>query len=217
MHTAPMNRLIYARLFILPLLLHAASWAQAARYEIDTAATKATYETKYLGFISIRGVFERMTGTLQYDSAKPVAERDAAIHVVIDATSLKPVTFDSDNKRQMLRGPEFFNVEKYPTIEFRSTRFRFEGERLVAIDGQVKLVGVTKPATLVVLKSGCEPATTERQARCTAQTEWIVKRFEYGMNGWAHTVSDEVIIRVNLVANQPPRTKDDAPIATTQP
>ena len=212
-----MNRLTYARLFILLLLLHTASRTQAARYEIDTVTTKTTYETKYLGFISVRGVFERMTGTLQYDTTKPAAERDAAIHVVIDATSLKPVTFDNDNKRQMLRGPEFFNVEKFPTIEFRSTRFRFEGERLVAIDGQVKLVGVTKPATLVVLKSGCEPATAERSARCTAQTEWIVKRFEFGMNGWASTVSDEVTIRVNLVANQQPSAKDDATVTTAQP
>ncbi len=186
-------------LFGLPLLGMVSS-ATAARYEIDPVATKTTYQTKYLGFITVRGVFERMTGTLNYDTGKPAAEREAVIHVIIDATTLKPLNFDSESKRQMLRGPEFFNVEKFPTIEFKSTKFRFDEERLIAIDGNVTLVGVTKPATLIVNKSGCEPAAAKRAARCTASTEWVLNRFEFGMNGWKTMVSDEVKIAVELVA-----------------
>ena len=185
--------------------------AQAAQleYVIDPVATKTTYETKYLGFISVRGVFTRMTGSLQYDATsdpiKPTIDREASIHVVIDTTTLKPTNFDSDAKRQMLRGPEFFNVDKFPTIEFKSSKFRysvnsFGEEKLVAIDGTVKLVGITRPATLNVIKSQCDAATATQAARCTATTEWFVKRFEFGMNGWANTVSDEVKISVDLVA-----------------
>jgi polyisoprenoid-binding protein YceI len=192
-------------------LLFVAHTAQAAplEYVIDTVATKTTYETKYLGFIAVRGVFTRMTGSLQYDAeldaTKPAHERVASIHVVIDTTTLKPTNFDSEAKRQMLRGPEFFNVDKFPTIEFKSHKFRFSTnslgeEKLVAIDGTVKLVGITKPATLNVIKSQCDAATATQLARCTATTEWFVKRFEYGMNGWATTVSDEVKISVDLVA-----------------
>jgi polyisoprenoid-binding protein YceI len=174
------------------------------RYEIDSIATKTRYETKYLGFISVRGIFERMTGVLIYDTRKPVAEREASIHVVIDATSLKPITFDNDNKRQLLRGPEFFHVDKFPTIEFRSTKFRFEDEKLIAIDGTVQLRGLMRPASLTVKKSQCEPASEGKPARCTAHTEWVVNRFEFGMTGWAKTVSDEVVISVDLVATQFP-------------
>jgi polyisoprenoid-binding protein YceI len=174
--------------------------AETLRYDIDPIATKTSYETKYLGFIKVRGVFEKMTGALQYDATKPVLERNGSIHVVIDATTIKPSNFDSDAKRQMMRGPDFFNVEKYRTIEFKSSKFRFEGDKLIAIDGMVTLVGVTKPATLNVKKSRCEPAAMLIPARCTASVEWIVKRFEFGINGWANTVSDEVKIAVDLVA-----------------
>jgi polyisoprenoid-binding protein YceI len=192
-------------------LLVFAHTAHAAplEYVIDPVATKTTYETKYLGFITVRGIFTRMTGMLHYDASldanKSATDREANIHVVIDATTLKPTNFDSESKRQMLRGPEFFNVEKFPTIEFKSSKFRYQTnshgeEKLVAIDGMVKLVGQTKPTTLNVIKSHCDAATTTHPARCTATTEWIVKRFEYGMNGWANTVSDEVKISVDLVA-----------------
>jgi polyisoprenoid-binding protein YceI len=172
----------------------------AARYDIDTAETKTTYETRYLGFVPVRGYFERMTGTLNYEPSKPVGERDPSIHVVIDATTLVPTTFDSEAKRRMLRGPEFFDVDRFSTIEFKSTKFRYEADKLVAIDGNITLLGVTKPVTLTVMKSGCEPATPTRAARCTASTEVTVKRFEFGMKGWSGTVGDDVKIGVDLVA-----------------
>ena len=174
--------------------------AHAVRYEIDPVATKTTYLTKYLGFISVRGVFTRMTGHLHYEPAKPVAEREPSIHVIIDTTTLTPTNFDTESKRRMLRGPEFFDVDRFPTIEFKSTRFRYEGDKLVAIDGNITLVGVTKPVTLTVMKSGCEPASSTKAARCTASTELTVKRFEFGMKGWSGTVSDDVKIAVDLVA-----------------
>jgi polyisoprenoid-binding protein YceI len=174
--------------------------AHAGRYEIVSAETVTTYETHYLKWIPVRGVFERMRGVLQYQPLKPVGEREAAIEVVIDATTLKPTTFDGEAKRKMLRGPEFFNVEKFPTIEFRSSRFRYEGERLRSIDGEITIVGVTRPVSLAVKRSGCEPASGTRAARCTSLTELVIKRGDFGMRGWATTVSDEVRIVVDMVA-----------------
>ena len=183
------------------LLLLISTSANAARYEIDSAATKTTYETKYLGFIPVRGVFTRMTGNLNYEPLKPATEREPSIHVIIDATTLTPSNFDSESKRRMLRGPEFFDVNRFPTIEFKSTRFRYEGEKLIAIDGNITLVGTTKPVTLTVMKSACEAVSNAKSARCTASTEVTVKRFDFGMKGWSGTVSDDVKIAVELVAS----------------
>jgi polyisoprenoid-binding protein YceI len=183
-------------------LMLCASAAFAARFDIDPIETRTTYETRYLGIIPVRGVFDRMTGVLHYEPTKPVAERVATIHVVIDATTLRPTTLDSDAKRGMLRGPSFFNVEKFPTIEFRSSKFRYEGEKLTAIDGQITIIGVQKPVTLTVLQSSCSAAAPPRTARCTAHTELVIKRSEFGMTGWSGSVSDEVKIAVQLVAVQ---------------
>jgi polyisoprenoid-binding protein YceI len=143
-----------------------------------------------------------------------VAEREPSIHVIIDATTLTPTNFDSESKRRMLRGPEFFNVDRFPTIEFKSMRFRYEGDKLVAIDGNITLVGVSKPVTLTVMKSGCEPASSSKAARCTASTELTVKRFEFGIKGWSGTVSDEVMIAVELVATILGEEKPIPPVPT---
>jgi len=173
---------------------------QAARYVIDQQETRTTYETRYLGFIPVRGVFERMTGVLSYEPGKPIGEREAAIHVIIDATSLKPTNFDNESKRSMLRGPQFFDVDRFPTIEFKSSRFRYDAGKLIAIDGEITLLGVARTATLKVSKSSCETALPSRPARCTASTELTVKRFDFGMKSWSATVSDDVTIAVELVA-----------------
>lgn len=200
------------------LMLSVHGDALAARYEIVSAETKTTYETHYLKFIHVRGVFDRMTGVLMYEPSKPVAERAPFIHVVIDTTTLRPTTFDGEGKRKMLRGPEFFNVEKFPTIEFRSKKFRYDGERLTHIDGDITLVGVTKPVSLVVLKSGCEPASATQPPRCHASTELVVKRSQFGMNGWSTTVSDDVKIGVELVAvAKPTESVNSLPDAAVQP
>lgn len=185
---------------LLSVTLAAAIAAQAQQFVIDPVATKTSYETKYLGFFSLRGVFDRMTGVFRYDITTPPAERDAFIHVLIDATTIRPITVDTDVMRAWLRRPEFFNVEKFSTIEFTSSAFRHDGEKLVAIDGALTLTGVTRPVTLVVHKSGCEVATPQRHARCTASADVVVKRAEFGMSGWAATVSDDVRIAVELVA-----------------
>jgi polyisoprenoid-binding protein YceI len=206
---------LQARTLLATAALFASTPLQAARYEIDPGATKTTYETTYIGFIPVRGAFTRMTGFLNYEPAKPVAEREPSIHVIIDATTLTPTNFDSESKRQMLRGPAFFNVDRFPTIEFKSIRFRYEGDKLVAIDGNITLVGVTKPATLTVMKSGCEPASSAKAARCMASTELTVKRFEFGMKGWSGTVSDEVKIAVELVATIASEEKPTPPATTT--
>lgn len=204
----------------LGLLLTAVSTSSyAARFEIDPAQTKTTYETRYLGVFPIRGVFERMTGTLHYLPQKPPGEREARIHVIIDTTTLKPTTFDNKAKRDMVRGPEFFNVEKFPTIEFKSSAFRYEAEKLVAIDGTLTLVGVTKPVTLNIVKSGCEPASAvagaSRAARCTASSVLNVQRSQFGMTGWDKMVSDDVKISVELVAVEvtTPPTQPNPPSA----
>ena len=57
-------------------------------YHIDSHETETSYETRYLGIFLVYGVFDRMTGVLRYDPSKLPAERDAFIHVVIDATTL---------------------------------------------------------------------------------------------------------------------------------
>jgi polyisoprenoid-binding protein YceI len=169
---------------------------QAANYAIDPAETRATFETRFLGFMPVRGAFRKTTGVLEYDGAT----RQGTIRAAIHAATLETEIANGDSTGNLLRGPDFFDVARFPTIDFVSTQFQWMGDRLVAIDGVLTLRKVSRPASLTIAKSHCVTAAADKPARCEATAQFVVKRSEFGMTGWAATVSDEVRINVEFVA-----------------
>lgn len=170
-------------------------------YQLDPDETHSRFEVKFMGFITVRGKFNRTTGTLVRD---PQLQR-SSIHAIIDTTTLHAQVANAGTTNRILRGPEFFQVDKFPAIEFKSSLFVYEGERLLRIEGALTLLGVTRPVALLVAASRCVPADAERKARCLADAAVTVKRSEFGMLGWSESVGDEVKIIVDLVANEMPR------------
>ncbi len=171
-------------------------------YIIDSLETHSRFEVMFLGFMRVRGKFERTTGTLHHDPARidEQGRTNDAITAIIDSTTLSANVVNANATNKVLRGPEFFNVEKFPSIIFKSSRFLWNSDRLTGIDGTLTLLDMTRPVTLIVQKSGCTPSNTVKRARCTAEAFLKVNRSEFGMKAWSASVSDEVKIIVELVA-----------------
>jgi polyisoprenoid-binding protein YceI len=165
-------------------------------YRLDPDETRSRFETKFMGFITVRGKFNRTTGILLRDPL----QRHSSIHAIIDTTTLHAMVVNAAATNHVLRGADFFHVDKYPTIEFSSSQFVYEGEKLLRIDGALTLLGTSRPVTLIVSASQCLPAESERRARCEASAAVTVKRSEFGMLAWNESVADEVKIIVDLVA-----------------
>jgi polyisoprenoid-binding protein YceI len=165
--------------------LHASG--QPATYRVDALETTAGYETRFLGVLPMRGDFKRSSGTLIYD---PVT-RSGSVEVRIEAASMISSTVKAE---ATARGRDFFNVERYPFITFSAANFTFDSDRLRTVDGALTLVGITKPVTLVIRSAHCEPLV------CRAEGEVEVQRSMFGMKAWSRMVSDEVTIRISLVA-----------------
>lgn len=183
----------------------AAEVPAATVYVFDPVETHSRFEATFLGFITVRGKFNRTTGTLHHDAQNTDAtgRLQDKIHATIDTTSLDAHVINAHAANAVLRGPEFFNVEKYPTIEFKSSRFRYEGDKVTQIDGALTVVGTTRPVMLLVEKSGCTPATAKDRARCVADASVVIKRSEFGMKAWSASIGDEVKIIVEMVAVAP--------------
>ncbi len=146
-----------------------------------------------LGFIPIRGHFKHTTGVLNFDSSSQTGN----IEVMVDTTSL---TANSARAEVAARGPSFFNVEKYPRMDFKSSRFVFDGNRLHSIEGMLTLTGAAQAVTLVVNHAACKAAVQHEPPVCRAEAALTVKRSAFGMKAWAHSVGDDVTIRIALVA-----------------
>ncbi|HET9047313.1 MAG TPA: YceI family protein, partial [Casimicrobiaceae bacterium] len=81
----------------------------------------------------------------------------------------------------ILRGPRFFNVEKFPTMEFKSDDVVFDGDRVVRVNGNFTMLGVTKPLTLMVADFKCGEQAFNKKPMCGADATATLRRSEFGM------------------------------------
>ena len=123
-------------------------------YRVDPLHTAATFSVNHLGLSLQRGSFGRTTGMVTLDRTAG----KGSIDVAIDAAS---VTSGSPSRETMLKGEEYFNVAQFPTISFKSTSLKFDGDRVVGADGDLTIRGVTKPVRLTVAEN-CAKASCHR-------------------------------------------------------
>jgi polyisoprenoid-binding protein YceI len=143
-------------------------------YVIDPVHSQPQWEARHIGFSNQHGNFGKLTGKVALDRAA----RTGTIDVTIDAASIR--TYDP-RLDAIVKGERFFNVEKYPTIAFKSTRVTFDGDRLVRADGELNMVGVTKPVTLVIANFVCGEQTFNKKPMSGAEATTMLKRSEWGM------------------------------------
>ena len=168
----------------------------AETYDIDPTHTYASFEIDHLGFSTQRGQFNRSRGSLRYDPAQQQGEVD--IH--IDAASLDTGLAARDD---ILRGEDWFNVAANPDILFRSTAFVFEGNRLIAIDGRLTLLGQTRPLRLDISRVKCGLNFVSRKRGCGADATTTLRRSDFGLNNGLPFIGDEVRLRIQVEAYAP--------------
>ena len=174
----------------------AACTAQATDYAIDPAHTYASFEIDHLGFSTQRGQFNRTSGTLSFD---PEAKR-GSVDIRIDAASIDT---GLDLRDDVLRGGDWFNVESFPDILFRSRQMVFDAERLVAVDGTLMLLGQVRPIRLEVERFKCGLNLASRKRGCGADARTAFRRSDFGLSNGVPFVGDEVRLRIQVEAYQP--------------
>src|SRR6201986_3887495 len=124
-------------------LLATIASAQTSTWNIDPAHSTAQFTVRHLAISNVSGNFTKVTGTVQFnDKDITLSQVDA----VIDAASIDTRVPDRDKD---LRSPNFLDVEKYPTLEFKSKRIVNSGGKLQMI-GDLTLHGTTREVTLDV-------------------------------------------------------------------
>ena len=104
---------------------------------IDKAHSAVNFKVRHLMLSNVHGRFSDVSGTIHYDD-KDVTK--SSVTAVIKTAS---VNTDNETRDKDLRGPDFFETDKFPEATFKSTRIEKRGEQLVAI-GDFTLKGVTK-------------------------------------------------------------------------
>jgi polyisoprenoid-binding protein YceI len=134
----------------LALAIIAVAAAAQETYTIDPVHSQPIFEVQHMGFSIQRGSFTKMSGKITLDRAA----KKGSIDVTIDTASVKTIDPRLDTHT---KSDSFFNVEKYPTMTFKSSRLIFDGDRVVGADGELTLRGITKPVTLKVANTRRTP------------------------------------------------------------
>lgn len=182
---------------IAALALSAAAFTASAAdtYAIDTNHSFPSFEISHFGYSTFRGRFDKISGSITLDLAKKTGSAD----VTIDAAS---VSTGVDKLNEHLKSAEFFDAAKYPTIAFKSRDFRFEGDKLTAVSGDLTMHGVTKPVTLRVKSFQCMEHPLKKVPACGADASATVKRSEFGVSTYSPNVGEEVTLNIQVEAQK---------------
>jgi polyisoprenoid-binding protein YceI len=119
------------------------SLAQTADWKIDPAHSAAQFTVRHMGISNVSGTFTKLSGTAVFNE-KDITQ--SQVNASIDTTS---VNTRIDMRDKDLRSPNFFDVEKYPTIDFKSKRIAKNGDKLQMI-GDLTMHGTTREVALDV-------------------------------------------------------------------
>ena len=173
-----------------------AAAAQVENYVIDPFHSVPYFETDHLGFATMRGRFDRATGKFSIDRAA----RTGTVEIEIPTAGVS--TGDTERagrprtRDEHLRTADFFNVQEFPSMTFKSTKVVFKGDDPQTIEGNLTLLGVTKPVALQIERWKCGPDAIRTQGKryqCGGNASGSFKRSDFGMKyGLPTAIGDEV-------------------------
>ena len=135
------HRAVLSSSLALALSLPAA--ASASTWALDGAHTDASFSVRHMMVSNVKGNFTKVEGTVELDE-KDITK--SKVSVTIDATT---VNTDNEKRDEHLRSAEFFDVAKFPTITFESTKVA-KSKGGLKVTGNLTIHGVTKSVVLDV-------------------------------------------------------------------
>ena len=185
------------RWFAVAVILSLPLLAESNTWEIDPNHTASQFSIRHLGISTVRGLFEKTSGTVTYDPADP---KKTTIDVSIDAATVNTRVERRDND---LRSPNFFDVAKYPTITFKSKRTEAARSGKLKITGDLTIHGVTKEVVLDV-EGPTEPMNDPMGSiRMGASATTTINRKDFGVNGAPAMAGEQVQITLDVELKRP--------------
>jgi polyisoprenoid-binding protein YceI len=149
--------------------------AAPATYNVDPNHTFPSFEADHMGGLSVwRGKFNATSGTITLDKEAQAGSVD----IKIDAASLD---FGHEKLNGHAKGPELFDVEKFPTATYAGKLTGFKNGAPTEVDGNLTLHGVTKPVTLKINKFLCKPHPMSKKEVCGADASGKINRDDFGV------------------------------------
>lgn len=185
------------RIIFLTVATALSSTALAApdTFTIDGNHTLPRFSYSHFGYSTQLSRFDKTTGKIIIDRKA----KTGSVDITVDTTSVD-TGYALFNEH--IQGKDFLDTATYPTATFKSSQFKFDGGKLVSVDGTLTLKGISKPLTLKVTSFHCMAHPIYLKEACGANATAVVKRTDFNMGKYAPNVSDEVTIDIPVEATK---------------
>ena len=171
--------------------------AQVATWNVDHSHSSVKFNISHLVISEVEGSFKKYDGTIKSDKDDFT---DANIQFTVDVASIDT---DSENRDNHLKSDDFFNVQKYPQMIFKSSSFKKISDNKYVLEGELTIRDVTKKVKFDVVYGGtAKDGYGNTKAGFKAST--VINRFDYGLKWNAiteaggMTVGSDVKIILNI-------------------
>ena len=180
---------------ILAALIFVAGSTFAQTWSLDKAHSKLKFNITHLMLSEVEGGFKTVDATLTS------SKEDFSDAVVTLTADINSITTDNDQRDGHLKSPDFFDAAKFPTLTFKSTSFKKDGDKKYKVTGDLTMHGVTKPVTLDVTFKG--PVTVpmgpdKKVTKIGFKATGTINRVQFGIGqAGGAMVSEEVTLDAN--------------------
>jgi polyisoprenoid-binding protein YceI len=167
-------------------------------YQIDPAHTHAQFKVRHLLVSNVKGDFDKVSGTVEFDDTNPAAGK---VNVTIDVAS---ISTREPQRDAHLKSADFFDAEKFPTITFVSTGVVKSGDDSYEVVGDLTIHGVTKTVDLDVEELTPEMKDPFGLLRRGASAKTTILRSDFGIHynaileAGGVAISDQVHITIDI-------------------
>ena len=172
--------------------------SQATAWTIDPTHSGIEFQIRHLGVANVRGSFSKVTGTVQMDEKEIVR---SSVQASIDTATVNT----NDGKRdEHLRSADFFDVQKYPAMTFKSTRLMQTNGKLQMV-GDLTLGGQTRTLTLDLDGPAAPQKGPGGKSISGFSATGMISRkdFNFGQKYGAPVLGDEVKFTIDIEMSKP--------------
>ena len=172
--------------------------AAPEHYTVDPYHTYPNFTVEHWGLSMMHGRFDKSAGKFSFDRAT----KSGSVELVIESAAISTgdnVTGTRPRARdEHLRAADFFNSAEFPTLTFKSTKVVFGGELPAGVEGNLTLLGVTRPVALSFERFKCGKNPFNQKDRCGGNAVGKFKRSDFGMKTALPAVGDEITLNIEF-------------------
>ena len=170
--------------------------AAPVTYDVDSGHTYPSFAADHFGGMSVwRGKFNSSSGKIVLDKEA----KTGTVEISIESAS---VDTGNDKLNEHLRGPEFFDVAKFPAATYKGKFTQFKNGVPTEVQGDLTIRGITKPVVLTIGTFKCMTHPMKKKEFCGADVTATIDREQFGMTfGKAFGFDMKVKLEIQVEAN----------------